>query len=476
MAHNKVRNFTDVRLKDMEKYFKKYFEDLSFIEKLAHYIGSFNIKTEDNYKQYIRSLGKTAGVVNSKVATIYKGIKIIEKTYKGKITKNKEQLESYKNMIDRFSSAISFENFSTPYNFNALESCMVDDYLKTLSSRVDTILEKNIDDLTDEDIEILAYCYSNCSDDKTREKILNYFSEDVTDKHVTNKSTEGKPDIHYYEMNEKFQYFNICAQYYYEITYEKYLNGECSEADFNTAWQNYYVISNFDTENYFWSENGKAITIKKGQMTYNIAKYDNIVIDEFGGIKANNKGEPAKSMPKDWLYNKYELDTSFAFYEPGASSQSYLENKMIGDNYSDDQIDWGSKIQDKYIESVEAGADAVLPGSGKVIKKVVSTIEKIEKIDGNSDKDFSDFSNSRAIGWFQLKLIDSGNGKYYVVAGPNSKAAFDKFKAALNNYPHLKEKYKNVNFDDFANGRVNYSAIFADVNNNDSLRNDLGWY
>lgn len=488
----KCRDFSDGKLKKMADFYKKYFDEykgLSFWDKMKYYFGFYDLDFGEDYKRFIKSCSKTEQTTYAYISKVWRGVKATESKYKVNFDGSKEFLHSYNEIIKKLYGAISFENFSTDYDFETLINDCTDDYLNIVNAKAEAILEKDVSQWSDEDWELVSYAYCHSKDSKFKEKVINSFATDVTDEHVKNKSNKDKY-YHYYEFNEKeLARFREYCDYYYVQAYEKYLNTDYSnlsekerekiENEINTVIENYITINSFDADGYFWVEGKhKPIVIEEGKIKYKKAKYSYINIDMFGN-ETDENGLRIKEFDDSYKCEYYSINIKYDFYN-GSEAESYLENEDNIDRFTDKKIDWNEQAAKAFKKYANKAIESIVPGWGtatKVIDVMEKVADTVAEIDSTMDEEWSKTTLPKYARWFELKVAINDEGKVSLYPTPTTKNLIKYIISYMrkNGYRNLYEKYRNYNIpEDFCNGTVNIDEFYNDMISNNELWEEIG--
>lgn len=286
----KIRDYSAATIEAFMKYIDTYYDDTSGKirsgwEKFKHWLGLYpkdQDKINGNVEKYIRSLEDNKSVTINRIGRTWEAVANAEKEYSAGFQKISGMCESYASAVKKAADIINISSFSNPISIGGLLNKCADEYMNLIETKVKQILEKPVEDLTDEDIEILAYVALNTTNQELKEQILNALYTDTTDQHITyvGDPPEYQP-FHYYDRNqEKWDKFIMCENAYYDVSYNRYLNGELDDATFNSIIKNHMAVRHLDAEGamlFSDGEEGTAVTIGDfGEISYVVPQKEHV--------------------------------------------------------------------------------------------------------------------------------------------------------------------------------------------------------
>ena len=474
MAHID-RDYTQETLVKLSKEIDDYFGkdgELGFINEHLFEWGFFSIigETAASYKRYVKSLGATRDEVIGKINKCLKRIETVEGDYSKKFLTYEDKADAYIRMANHLSDCISIKNFHNTYDFSKLHRICRDDKLEVIKLKAYDILEKDCEDWTDEDIEILAYVYSNTDDNELKEQIINGFYSDTTDKRFKSDNPhKDSLDYKYYDRNEtQWEKFVKVEQYYYSTEYNKYLNGDKS-VDIERVTRNNLEISYLDDNKYsvLITQGDAPIEFDDGgEIELCRPKYKEIHI----GNQRNTTivdGRPGPNLNYSYRTVKNDEDTFCVYNVESTNGEEYIKDNIKDDALITHQTNWGEyvgeKIVDKTVGTISSAADTVLPGSGKVIDIIYDVAKDEANSNQSNDPKTYQLADMRDyVDYFDLMVVHSSDGMR-VMHTPDSKTRIESWMLLMEKkYKENPELYGNAynmfvkdkSIDSYVNGDV----------------------
>lgn len=453
------RDFTDKTLDELNRCLDNYFgkeitDSENWLNSLLRYFKIFNIKNaKGNYKKYVKSLAGTRELAENKIRRVWGDIEDGEKEFCFDQNEIIQSVECCKTMLDKLSSCINVDTFKSAYDFSKITLSLEDEYLKVLEYKAEMILQKNVEDYSDEDIEILAYVALTTSDEDLVTRIYSsFYSEKYDTENLKIQGVSGdmgnvRSDL--YERNdEKWEKFCSVSRIYMSAEYSKYLNNpeDYSEEMINTVLRNYYAMCYLEDEHFLVaSEDRELIYISgDGTLKYSVPTQvdDSLQVVSTGSIDGSvliHHTSVEKSHKINWIDN-------------GKDASGKISGEISDSVVRDEQFNWGEFLVE---ETVAIAADCALPGSGKVVQVAEKIVKKeVKKIGKETAKEVLDepqnrFEYNKAyykdyVSEFKMKCI-STDGGYSVLPTRDSIEKINHFyewlAANKDAYPKLYETY-----------------------------------
>ena len=394
MKH-KIRDYSAKTIEEFKKYMDKYYSKESgkikkFWDGAKHWLGFFTKnkdKINGDAEKYIKSLTDRRSETEQAIVRTWKEIAAVERQYSADFGKFESMCEAYVNAAKKATEVININSFSSPASFGGLLNSCADEYMRLIETKVENILKKSVDDLTDADIEILAYVAMNTADEELKGRIYNAFYNETTDEHITyaGEAPNYQP-FHYYDRNEeKWQKFVACEKMYYSSYYADYLNGKISDGEINDYIKNHMAIQYLNDNGkmlFVGKENGPPITIgKSGEISVVVPKKEKV---RLRGIN-DRPWNPNSSYADRWDPDSPFFDSVYQDIEKqiprdasifgedmkvqnGQNASNTISDKQ--DQYIEDTIDWAKFGENVYKYVGKKIADTILPGSGEVLDAI----------------------------------------------------------------------------------------------------------
>ena len=437
-THNKTRDFTAGTIEEFEKYIDKYFHDgRNAFERLidnAIKDVTFSFKNiirlndqDDISENFIRTLENDRSSVEREIISIWKEIAGIEQSYCHAFEHNCVRCESLTNIFRKIESSIQLDNLDNFANCNLMLRECGNDYLNMLEGRAVEITKKTPDELTDEDIEILAYVALNTTDNDLKERIYKTFYTETTSQRINYVIDKpDKPYYRFYDRNEeKWDKFVKDSELYYQQTLDKYYNGELTdEQEFNKIIRNKLLIEYMDEEGklIFSSGSNDFLSISdKGEVTFVVPGYDHAVVWYKKQENPNGKLVEKEDISLSRITKEYDCEPNV--YE--GEDASYAIDKEISDEIriqrrSNPLKEAYDGIKGKLVGLINEafpGFKVVTKVSEKMYKKgveegIITTGEEV--ISADEKPDYSWFAKE-----FDLKCV-MNNGDYVLI--PTNKS------------------------------------------------------
>lgn len=451
----KVRDYSAKTIEEFIKYIDKYYsksnEKIKGVwNKIKHvWVGFFHSTKDDingNAERYIQSLTDRKYETERIIVRTWKAVGNVEEQYSADFKEIGSMCEAYANAAKKVSDIININAFSNPASFGGLLNSCADEYMKLIDTKVEKILKKSVDDLTDEDIEILAYVAMSTTDQELKERIYNAFYKDTTDKHVT--YVAGAPEyqaLRYYDRDEeKWQKFVVCENVYFASYYNEYLDGKISEEEINTYIRNHMAIQHLNKNGklLFAGKDDKAVNVdESGNLSITIPKREHInVLDpeakewdpnspffdqEYNNAIANI---PLDERPFDW---NMEIENG----EDARISIEDKNNKYVEDTIGLDTAEKAYKIISKVLDHYFPGFGEILDAAKKyAYDNVKHTYEGFEDFNDHiteSSPSYLTNDQKSGYGWFvekfDVKCISCGDS-YTLMPSPDT---YDKINELL---------------------------------------------
>lgn len=436
----KIRDYSAATIQEFERYMDEYYDDSgkhirSSWDSFCHWVRTWFKKSlpiedesaEGNAEKYIKSLTKEREATENKIRHVWEAVKRVEEEYSGKYESIASMSDSYCEILGKVSNIINISSITNPATFTSLMNECADDYMALIETKVNDILDKPLDQLTDGDIEILAYIALNTTDDQLKERIYNKFYVDKSSDHIHYSGNGPQNEFHYFERDEeKWKKFTDCTEYYYESAMVEYYNDNITDEEFNKYIRNYSLMNYLDS-------NAPDCVTYNDDMTP-------VDIDDHGKVSFN---EPDKeqyfiiSTEQKTNNNPDLFNTQDVANQAGSHRKSYESDLLILDGTSaeseikysiKDKLYDDSSAMEEIIEKtikkgIPAVADVIVPGSGEVIKviekgvKVVdNVVDTVQTIDDAANKnapgyvedykkgDYADFVSD-----FEMKCVITGD-------------------------------------------------------------------
>ena len=463
----KIRDYSKATIDAFEKYIDTYYDAQSGgirsnWDKIKRWFGIYPKKQDEingNVEKYIRSLEDNKSVTVNKIKRTWEAVAAVEETYSADFQKVSSMCENYVSAARKAADIINISSFSNPVSVGGLLNNCADEYMKLIETKLERILEKSVEDLTDQDIEILAYVSLNTTNRELKERILNVFYTDTTDQHIT--YVGGKPDhqpFHYYDRNkEKWEKFVTCENAYYSTYYSKYLKGELDDSAFNNNIKNHMAIQYLDEEGemLFSSDGTGAVTIgKSDEISYIVPQKKQVqLFDQHRRPWNSNSAYAGRWDPNSPYYQSVYKEVSAQIpreakqhlsemdIRNGEDARREIEAQKDDKLYKSSSADWVSIGETSYKIAGKV-VDHFLPGTGEIFdtlnKYGYKPAKKAAKImngvtgymETNSSTHEPDYIKT-AYGWyvheFEVKCI-TVDGSYVLIP---TKDTYDKINAKL---------------------------------------------
>lgn len=486
MAHID-RDYTKKTTKQISKEIDDYFDEdgnLNWINSILFKWEFFSIRgeTASSYKKYVKSLGAKRDEVLQKIDICLRQIETVEKKYSKELLVYKSKTDSYVHMVNNLSDCISLKNFHNTYDFSKLQELCYNDKINVIDLKIYDILEKDCNEWTDEELEIVAYVYCNTNDDELKEQIVNSFYSESTDERFTSDNMHKYIAYKYYDRNEEqWDKFVELEHFYYEDAYTRYLNGD-ENVDIEKCTKNNLEISHLDDDKYSF-----LVAMESHPIEYNEDGEIKLCIPKYKEIQIGNQRNAtiADGKPFYGASNKYEnlgdKETFCVYNVDSEKGEVYIDEKIKEDSLYTEQTNVAVFFIEKAIdEGVGAAADAVIPGSGiiaKAIKKATKAgykaVKSSAEVQTNDSKAYKLLDIENYVQYFGFMVVHTSDG-ISVMHTPESIRIVEEWMQLLekkykNNNELYKDAYeayiKNKTIDSYVNGEIDIYAFSRYITN-----------
>ena len=391
-AKLKTRDFTSQTIDEFDRYMDSYYDEQtdkikSFWNRIVNWLGFFDLpwfNANGESEKYVRSLSSRRKKAETAITKTWTAVADVEATYEAYFNERLDLCASYSNIVRTIKNRITISAFQQSTNWGALLSSCAEDYTKFLENKALEITNKPVDELTDADIEILAYVALTTQDNELKEKIYNTFYYESTQNHID--YANAKPDDPYYRYydrsDEKWEKFVDCTEVFFANKYQAYYNGELSEEEINSVIRNKLLVEYMDeTGNVLFCE-GSTQPIhfsSSGTVSLTTPTHDHVVV--WYNTSPANKGpfSDKESISAGGQKHTYNSNPAIA---DGADASRDIAVDVSDGMYVERRLDWkdvGKKVG-------TAVVDHFIPGSGKIIGNIDKSLKKVTKVKDIAEK------------------------------------------------------------------------------------------
>lgn len=443
---NKTRDFTANTIVKFEQEMSSYFDEQTgeisnFWDRVCRFLGIFDyswFNASGEADKYIKSLSDRRDRAETEIVKTWTAVADVEAMYEARFRERKELCGSYSNIVKTIASRIELTAFEQPTNWGNLLSECAKDYEKFLEIKALEITNKSADELTDEDIEILAYVALTTTDDKLKGKIYNTFYRDTSTEHVEYVyGSRDRPYRVYDRADEQWEKFVNCTEYYYATEYQAYFDGERTEEKINDVIRNKLLVEYMD-------ETGKTLFATGAEQPVHFSTDGNVTLTipaDHIVVHSREELRNSKFVDREHIPLKKRTYNSNLAIANGAEAERDIAVDISDGMYIERQFDWKKHT----IKAVQDAADLVLPGSGKVIgtaDKIFTTImDTAQKLDEyRKQEEFCEANKpfyQWFVGTFNIKCVTTENG-YLLYPSKDTEALYQKMLIWLKENGYLK--------------------------------------
>lgn len=476
----KIRDYTTEQISKFEAYLDEYYdaserETSTLWNKIKSLFSLFTRQTnivadsDGQSEKFIQRMRTTREAAEMNIITIWQAVDQVESNHCGLFKAASSNIDAYSSILEKISSKISLNSFSNPSALPEIINDCRNEYMTLIEPRVNTLLDnKAACDLSDGEIEMLAYVYINSDDIPLQNRIANYFYYDNTSEHIN--LTKDTPDElpHYYDRYEdSWNKFHVMESYYFSSYYGQYLDGQLSDEEISTVLSNHLTIDYIDKNgSLLYSENDiMPIQITSdGIVSLDIPDIQNINLWYSDDILENNSyNNLGRFTPQNGL--EYGLDNiphnthsmHLGDVRRGAAAELHIESEVAETIAGTDQPNYSSMINKKITGKVEGSlkkaANAELPGSGKALGILFDMSREAEDFWNKPSENYippeSKDRYGNYIRLFDIVYVDINDGGM-LFSSPNTENQINKFlEWAKDNRPDLYDKYLSDDTEDF---------------------------
>lgn len=444
----RIRKFTQEAYDALQSGVSDDGEILDFFSDIPLNISNFfnSLELEDdlsNFQSYLRDISDFENYTAKKIDDIFRDVINVDETYATIFRDFNDRMTDFDTIINKLKESISDVNFENNFSKDGFINSLPKETENIIGVNWKNILDKDADDISDEEYNMIAeYIIKNGDADILEEILVDCYTikkpkNGERNPVVFDNGIEGKTEKYWYSLNKKYNGLSAAIN---RVTQIWIAIGYTSESDERNRW-----ISTAAQYNTFFKEFGKnkdLVMVREIKLDGTIKELYSNLID----IKNNKAGDltavyyPYFSQPtiiEGEVNNKKVMTTSFAGFDQGG--QDDLANKGIKYIRANAGVDKNTNmlgtLSDSVVNQITSSLIGKIPGSG-IISSVCDICDNSEsKLETAETISVSEFANH--IGWIvdEFGLICVANDvnenpetcKIYLYPGPETKKIVESY-------------------------------------------------
>ena len=334
----RIRKFTQEAYDALQSGVSDDGEILDFFSDIPLNISNFfnSLELEDdlsNFQSYLRDISDFENYTAKKIDDIFRDVINVDETYATIFRDFNDRMTDFDTIINKLKESISDVNFENNFSKDGFINSLPKETENIIGVNWKNILDKDADDISDEEYNMIAeYIIKNGDADILEEILVDCYTikkpkNGERNPVVFDNGIEGKTEKYWYSLNKKYNGLSAAIN---RVTQIWIAIGYTSESDERNRW-----ISTAAQYNTFFKEFGKnkdLVMVREIKLDGTIKELNSNLID----IKNNKAGDltavyyPYFSQPtiiEGEVNNKKVMTTSFAGFDQGG--QDDLANKGI---------------------------------------------------------------------------------------------------------------------------------------------------
>lgn len=440
------RDYSAAKVEQIETFLNNYYGELEgswfkgLFAQVRSFLGGifsalFVRSYHGDYESYMKSLTAAREEAERKIRELWSAVETVETHYESAFQDAAQMTQEYTNMAERLKNILNVSAFTAPIDFDAVLPVYTGEYIHSLEYRAWEILKHGMP-YSDQELEVLAYAYTGTTDDSLRERILNCFYKKESQKA---NGHEALDSCYFFERDEEqWKKFEAVVDVYTTERYRAYLQTDPDDPNFeqidkqiNEVLRNnnqMHALDGRDTlcmniPGHDPKKSYSPIKIEEGKLKYDTPDFQAIEEESRDRTYSTATNPHYDKSYSSWTDSHADGETNWIGNgAEGAHQINSDSSKKILDLDPPYSID--DTVTDLIKKGAKKGADALVPGSGKVI----GYVEKIYKIGGQVD-DIVNYNRttteydkpyySSYVDMFDMKCVSTSGG-YTVYPSPST--------------------------------------------------------